>query len=118
MPSRLTIPLTILLSCGVLAAQAWAASTRGVGLHDDYITFTTSSAPHGTITFNVNNHGLNTHTFNNQARQHRPGALPERPDRVRRPHLRDKDPASRQVPDLLHDPRRHVQDLHSHLTGA
>src|SRR6516165_2934430 len=64
MPSRLTIPLTILLSCGVLAAQAWAASTRGVGLHDNYITFTTSSAPHGTITFNVNNHGLNTHTFN------------------------------------------------------
>ena len=64
MPSRLTIPLTILLACGVLAAQAWAASTRGVGLHDNFITFTSSSAPHGTITFNVNNHGLNTHTFN------------------------------------------------------
>jgi plastocyanin len=64
MLSRLSIPLTILLACGVLAAQAWAASTRGVGLHDNFITFTSSSAPHGTITFNVNNHGLNTHTFN------------------------------------------------------
>jgi uncharacterized cupredoxin-like copper-binding protein len=64
MLSRLMIPLTIALACGVLAAQAWAASTRGVGLHDNYITFTSGSAPHGTITFNVHNRGLNTHTFN------------------------------------------------------
>jgi plastocyanin len=62
--ARLSILLTIALACGVLAAQAWAASTRGVGLHDNYITFTSASAPHGTITFNVRNHGLNTHTFN------------------------------------------------------
>jgi len=64
MLTRLTIPLTILLACAVLAAQAWAASTRGVGLHDNFVTFTSGTAPHGTITFNVNNHGLNTHTFN------------------------------------------------------
>jgi plastocyanin len=62
--TRLWIPLTIVLACGVLAAQAWASSTRGVGLHDNYITFTSGGAPHGTITFNVRNRGLNTHTFN------------------------------------------------------
>lgn len=62
--TRLWIPLTIVLACGVLAAQAWASSTRGVGLHDNYIAFTSSSAPHGTITFTVRNRGLNTHTFN------------------------------------------------------
>jgi plastocyanin len=64
MLGRLSIPLTIALACGVLAAQAWASSTRGVGLHDNYITFTSGKAPHGTITFNVHNKGLHTHTFN------------------------------------------------------
>ena len=62
--ARLWIPLTIVMACGVLAAQAWASSTRGVGLHDNYITFTSGKAPHGTITFIVRNKGLNTHTFN------------------------------------------------------
>jgi plastocyanin len=64
MLGRLSIPLTIALACGVLAAQAWASSTRGVGLHDNFISFTSAKAPHGTITFNVHNKGLNTHTFN------------------------------------------------------
>ena len=64
MLGRLSIPLTVALACGLLAAQAWASSTRGVGLHDNYITFTSGKAPHGTITFNVHNKGLHTHTFN------------------------------------------------------
>jgi plastocyanin len=64
MLGRLSIPLTVALACGVLAAQAWASSTRGVGLHDNYITFTSGKAPHGTITFNVHNKGLHTHNFN------------------------------------------------------
>ena len=64
MLGRLWIPLTIALACGVLAAQAWASSTRGVGLHDNYITFTSGKAPHGTITFNVHNKGVHIHTFN------------------------------------------------------
>ena len=64
MLAKLMIPLTIALACGVLAAQAWASTSRLVGLHDNYLTFSSSTAPHGTITFTVTNRGLHTHTFN------------------------------------------------------
>ena len=64
MLAKLMIPLTIALACGVLAAQAWASSSRLVGLHDNFVTFSSASAPHGSVTFTVTNRGLNTHTFN------------------------------------------------------
>jgi plastocyanin len=63
MVARLTIPLTIALACGVLAAQAWAATSRSVALRDNYLTLSSTSAPHGTVTFNVTNRGRVTHTF-------------------------------------------------------
>ncbi len=63
MLARFTIPLTIALACGVLAVQALAATSRTVGLHDNYLTLSSTSAPHGTVTFTVTNRGLRTHTF-------------------------------------------------------
>jgi plastocyanin len=63
MPARLTIPLTIALACGVLAAQAWASTSRTVGLRDNYLVLSSATAAHGTVTFAVANHGLHTHTF-------------------------------------------------------
>src|SRR4029079_776637 len=45
MVARLTIPLTIALACGVLAAQAWAATSRSVALRDNYLTLSSTSAP-------------------------------------------------------------------------
>lgn len=64
MPARLAIPLTIFLACGILAAQAWASTSRKVSLTDNVITLKHTSASHGSITFNVTNNGHNTHTFN------------------------------------------------------
>ncbi|MDX6520083.1 MAG: hypothetical protein QOJ31_2116 [Gaiellales bacterium] len=63
MLAKLTIPLTIALACTVLAAQAWAASSRGVGLRDNYLVLSSLSATHGSVTFTAVNHGLHTHTF-------------------------------------------------------
>jgi hypothetical protein len=64
MLAKLAIPLTIALACGVLAAQAWAASSRTVGLRDNYLVLSSLSAGHGSVTFTATNHGLHTHTFN------------------------------------------------------
>jgi plastocyanin len=55
-----------MLACGVLVAQAFAASTRTVGLRDNFITVSSTTAPHGSVTFSVTNRGLNTHNFNIQ----------------------------------------------------
>jgi hypothetical protein len=64
MLTKLTIPLTIVLACGVIAAQAWAASTRDVGLRNFSISVSSASAPHGSITFRVKNTtAATTHTF-------------------------------------------------------
>ncbi|MDX6553426.1 MAG: Sulfocyanin (SoxE) domain [Gaiellales bacterium] len=64
MPAKLTIPLTIALACGVLAVQAFAATSRTVGLSNYHITISSASAPHGAITFRVtNNSPATTHTF-------------------------------------------------------
>jgi plastocyanin len=64
MLAKLTIPLTIALACTVLAAQAWAATSRTVGLRDNYLVLTSLTAGHGSVTFTATNHGLHTHTFN------------------------------------------------------
>jgi len=52
-----------------------------------------------------------------QAREHGRGAVPERTAAAGGAHLGDEDAEGREVSDLLHDPCRHVQDLHSHLTA-
>lgn len=64
MLAKLMIPLTIALACTVLAAQAWAATSRTVGLRDNYLVLTSLTAGHGSVTFTATNHGLHTHTFN------------------------------------------------------
>jgi cupredoxin-like protein len=64
--NRLLLGLTIVLACGVLVAQAFAATSRTVGLRDNFITVSSSSAPHGSVTFSVTNRGLHTHNFNIQ----------------------------------------------------
>ena len=64
--NRLLIGFTIVLACGVLVAQALAASTRTVGLRDNFITVSSSTAPHGSVTFSVTNRGANTHNFHIQ----------------------------------------------------
>ena len=51
--NRLLIGLTVVLASGVIVAQAWAASTRFVALRDNFITLSSSSAPHGSVTFTV-----------------------------------------------------------------
>ena len=61
--NRLLIGLTVVLASGVIAAQAWAASTRFVALRDNFITLSSSSAPHGSVTFTVTNRGNRTHNF-------------------------------------------------------
>jgi hypothetical protein len=64
MLAKLTIPLTIALACGVLAVQAWAASSRTVALRDFRIEIARGSAPHGAITWRITNHsGIYNHTF-------------------------------------------------------
>ena len=66
MLNRLLIGFTIVLACGVLVAQALAASSRTAGLRDNFITLSSTTAPHGSVTFAVTNRGLNTHNFNIQ----------------------------------------------------
>ena len=64
MLGKLAILFTIALACTVLAAQAWAATTRTVSLRDNFITLSSSTAPHGSVTFSVTNRGQERHTFN------------------------------------------------------
>jgi len=64
MLGKLAILFTIAVACAVLAAQAWAATTRTVSLRDNFITLSSSTAPHGLVTFSVTNRGQVRHTFN------------------------------------------------------
>ncbi|MDX6594331.1 MAG: hypothetical protein QOJ13_3527 [Gaiellales bacterium] len=64
MLNKLLILLTIVLACGVLAAQAWAASSRTVALRNFRLDMATPSAPHGAVTFRVTNRSTATnHQF-------------------------------------------------------
>jgi len=69
---KLSIALTLALACMVLAAQAWAATSRSVSLRDNFITLSSATAPHGSVTFNVTNRGQERHNFNIK---HRGGAV-------------------------------------------
>jgi plastocyanin len=64
MVGRFSVGLTLVLACLVLAAQAWAATSRSVSLRDNFITVSSATAPHGSVTFSVANNGHEVHTFN------------------------------------------------------
>ena len=115
--NRLLIGFTIVLACGVLVAQALAASSRTVGLRDNFITVSSSSAPHGAVTFSVTNRGANTHNFHIQrvssgehpVRQQKPGP--------RSAHLGHPDAEGGQLPPVLQHPPGDAEVVHGQLAA-